>query len=594
MKISYNWLQKYIEEKLPEPEKLKEVIIFHAFEVESIDKVGNDTVFDIKVLPDRAHDCLGHRGVAKEIASLLKLTYKNYTSPEFPNTPLSTKIEIQSELCRRYIAIEISGIKVGPSPKWLIETLESLGMRSINNIVDVTNLILLDHGQPVHAYDADKIDGGIVVRMAHEGEQVVTLSKEEKKLGVSDLVIADYLGVLAIAGVKGGASAEITENTKRIVVEIGNFDSIAIRKTSRRLSLVTDASKRFENDLSPEVALPAALHALELLKEIAGGTVTGVLDIYPQKQIPTVIQFSLKDITRVLGAAITQEHIESFLSAYKYSYKSETSVYELTVPLARLDLRNTTDIAEEVGRFIGYEHIPATPFVFSGVPNTSEYQAIASVKRWLAKNGFREVMNYAFTKKGDLFVSYGPKDRSALRTNLSDGLKESYERNKLQAPLLGVDTIKLFEMGTVFLSKEEKIHEEIHVATVNNGTFEELALPVFMEKYAIGLEEIPSYVFSNIRFAPWSPYPFITRDIAIWTSSIEDQQKLEDIVSKFAKMYCVRPPVLFDRFEKEGKTSIAYRFVFQSFEKTLTEKEVEESFSMLIETIKKEKTLEIR
>ncbi len=178
MKISYNWLQRHIEEKPPDAESLKQTIIFHAFEVEEAEEKNGDVIMDIKVLPDRAHDCLGHAGMAREIAGLLGLTFKSDPLPELPNLPLSTKIEIQSDVCRRYVAVEMKDIKIGPSPDWLKDAIEGVGLRSINNVVDATNLVLLDDGQPVHAYDADKIDGGVVVRLAHDGEQVTTLSKE--------------------------------------------------------------------------------------------------------------------------------------------------------------------------------------------------------------------------------------------------------------------------------------------------------------------------------------------------------------------------------------------------------------------------------
>ncbi|HRH25314.1 MAG TPA: phenylalanine--tRNA ligase beta subunit-related protein, partial [Candidatus Paceibacterota bacterium] len=228
MLISYNWLQNHIEEKLSSPQDLVDVIHSRAFEVESIEEIKEDHVFDIAVLPDRAHDCLSHAGIAKELAGLLGLTLKKFDLPQLTTTPLSTKVEIQTDLVRRYMAIEMSGVKIGPSPEWLKSALESVGARSINNVVDATNLVLLDDGQPVHAFDKDKIDGGIVVRMAHEEEKITTLSDEEKVLKTSDMVIADYLGPLAIAGVKGGKSAEINDETKNIIIEIGNFDPVSV------------------------------------------------------------------------------------------------------------------------------------------------------------------------------------------------------------------------------------------------------------------------------------------------------------------------------------------------------------------------------
>lgn len=591
MKISYNWLQRHIEEKLPSAESLKETIIFHAFEVESEEQVGSDTIFDIKVLPDRAHDCLGHTGMAREIAGILGLTFTTYPLPELPNMPFSTNIEIQSDLCRRYIAIEMKDVKVGPSPDWLRDAIEAVGVRSINNVVDATNLILLDDGQPVHAYDKDKIDGGIVVRMAHEGEQIITLSKEEKKLQTMDLLIADYLGPLAIAGVKGGASAEITEATKNIIIEVGNFDPIAIRKTSRRLSLITDASKRFENDLTPEKAYNAARHVVGIIQKVAGGEVSGVFDHYPNPQKSRTISFTLSDISRLLGSTITSSDIDRWVSGYKIASTKDGDTYTITVPAERLDLVGPHDIVEEVGRLVGYDKIPASPLPFTPVTNKeSEYNNIISVKYWLAQNGFREVMNYTFTKKGDVYVSYGAKDKSALRANLSDGLKESYEKNRLNAALLGLNAIKIFEIGTVFIGQEE----HLHVATCDKGTFEELPIKEFIEKYKIETKQSQQKVEVSGKFKMWSLYPYITRDIAVWCNSAEYQARLEEIVSAFASQYCVREPVLFDRFEKDGRISVAYRFVFQSYEKTLTEAEVEKWFGELVEKINSEKVFEIR
>ncbi len=591
MKISYSWLQRHIKEPLPDPESLKQTIIFRAFEVESEEKIGNDTIFDIKVLPDRAHDCLGHAGIAREVAGLLGLTFISYPLPELPTTPLTTKIEVQSDVCRRYIAIEMKDINVGPSPVWLKDAIEGVGMRSINNVVDATNLILLDDGQPVHAYDTDKIDGGIVVRLAHEGEQITTLSHEQKILKESDLVIADYLGPLAIAGVKGGMSAEIAADTKRIVIEVANFEPIAIRKTSRRLSLVTDASKRFENELTPEVAYDAARHVVGIIQKVAGGEVSGVFDYYPTPQKPRTLLFSLADTTRLLGSTITSTQIDLWISSYGITSTKEEDAYTITVPKERLDITGPHDIAEEVGRMVGYENIPVSSLPFTPVVVLGEYEKVFAVKYWLAQNGFREVMNYSFVKKGDVYISYGAKDKSALRSNLSDSLKESYEKNKLNAGLLGLDSIRIFEIGTVFIGETE----ELRVATCDKGSFEELPLVAFIEKYNIDTSHVGEVsVAAGELFTMWSLYPYITRDIAVWIKNPEDQKTLEDIVTAFALQYCVREPILFDHFEKEGRTSVAYRFIFQSYKKTLIETEVEKWFAELVQKIQEAKVFEIR
>ncbi len=606
MRISYNWLQRHIEEKLPDAESLKQTIIFHAFEVEEMEEKNGDTIMDIKVLPDRAHDCLGHAGMAREIAGLLGLTFTAYPLPDLPaqtGFPLSMKIEVQSDICRRYIAIEMKDVKIGPSPDWLKGAIESVGARSINNVVDATNLVLLDDGQPVHAFDADKIDGGIVIRLAHENEQIITLSQEDlpaqagKKLLPTDLVIADYLGPLAIAGVKGGTSAEITDDTKRIIIEVANFEPTAVRKTSRRLNLVTDASKRFENELNPEGAYDAARHVVGIIQKVAGGEIVGVSDTYPKPVELRNLSFSLPDIARLLGPTVTEADIDLWLSRYHIRNTKEGGMYHITIPRERLDITGSHDIAEEVGRMIGYDRIPVSPLPFTPVQQKeSEYAVATSVKYWLAQNGFRETMNYTFVKKGDVYISYGAKDKSALRSNLSDGLKESYEKNRINAGLLGLDTIRIFEIGTVFIGQEEMVH----VATCDKGTFEELPLTQFIEKYKIDTGVTPVRAEVSGAFKMWSLYPYISRDIAVWINKSEDlpaqagQAKLEEIVTAFAQRYCVREPVLFDHFEKDGRTSVAYRFVFQSYEKTLTEGEVEAWFAKLVEKIKPEKGFEIR
>jgi phenylalanyl-tRNA synthetase beta chain len=604
MKISYNWLQKHIQEKLPSPEVLKETIIFHAFEVEDAEEKNDlsaqagDTIFDIKVLPDRAHDCLNHKGMAKEVAGLLGLSLKNNNWPALSSITLITKIEIQSDLCRRYIAVQMSDVKVGPSPEWLKNALESMGARSINNIVDATNFVLFDDGQPVHAYDADKIDGGMVVRMARVGEQITTLSQEQKILKDSDLVIADHLGPLAIAGVKGGMSAEVTESTQNIIIEIGNFDPVSVRKTSRKLNLVTDASKRFENEIVPEIAMNTAEHVVSLIKEIAGGEVVGVSDYYPDKLVTRTISFSLADITKLLGNTISVENIDTWISRYNIVSKKEADTWIIEVPYERLDIIGAHDIAEEIGRMVGYDTISALglPFI-PVVNNNSEYHSVMAVKYWLAQNGFREIQNYSFTKKGDVYIAYGAKDKSALRNNLSEALKESYEKNRLNAGLLGLDTVRIFEIGNVFIDQQEFVY----VATCDKGVFEELPLSEFIKKYKIDISKNTDVQsLQSGKFKMWSVYPFVTRDIAVWCEGVENQTKLENIVAVFADKYCVREPVLFDRFEKPAsaggdvRTSVAYRLVFQSYEKTLTEAEVEVWFKELVEKIKEDKVFEIR
>ncbi|HTH92964.1 MAG TPA: phenylalanine--tRNA ligase subunit beta [Candidatus Paceibacterota bacterium] len=589
MKYSYNWLQRHIQEPLPQAKDLIETIIFHAFEVEDIETVGNDTVMEIKVLPDRAADCLSHAGMAREIAGLLNLTFVPApTDIELPTNPLDISLNIENDLCDRYCAIRIDGVKIGPSPDWLKNSLEAVGQKSINNVVDVTNLVLLDSGQPTHAFDAEKINGGITIREARPQESIVTLSDETKELKESDLVIADDSGLLAIAGVKGGKKAEVSDSTTLIILEIAHFDAVSVRKTARRLSLLTDAAKRFENNISAETVGPVAKQLAGLILKVAGGEVKGVSDHYPHPLPERKIVFSTKDISRLLGNAITSDVITKVLNSYHYIYSVNGDGYELTVPYWRPDLTEACNIAEEIGRAYGYEHIESKSLPFAPSIEINETDlAIQKIKLYLLSQGYSEVMNYTFRKKGDIYVAYGAKDKSALRTNLADGLKESYEMNRLNAPLLGVSEVKIFEVGTIFTNEKE----EIHVAVADKKGVEEYSLQEFLSKSASGFAEP---VFSTPKepvtsFKSWSIYPFITRDIAVWvpdpSTSSGQAKKLQDIVETFAAEHCARPAALFDTFTKDGKTSMGYRFVFQSFEKTLTDEDVEIPFKKLVDEI---------
>jgi len=282
-------LQNYFEEKLPAPEKVAEAIILHAFEVESVDKVGDDTVFDIKILPDRAHDCLSHWGIAKEISGILGLEIKEKEYKTFDPKSTELKIDVQDNKCIRYMGRIVRNIKVEPSPLWLKERIETIGQKSINNIVDAANFIMFDLGQPVHIFDADKlkVESGklkVIVRNAKNDENITTLDKKEIKLDDSILVIADEKDPLAIAGIKGGTKAELDLNTKNIVIEVANFNPISIRKTSKKINILTDAVKRYENEISPELCEKVMNDISSLIFKLGTGEVEDFVDIYPNNK----------------------------------------------------------------------------------------------------------------------------------------------------------------------------------------------------------------------------------------------------------------------------------------------------------------------
>src|SRR6185369_9129230 len=287
MKISLNWLQKYFDAPLPDGEKIADAYTFHAFEIDAIE----GDMLDVKVLPNRAADALSHRGLAKELSAILDVPVaKDPLRDPLPtwnlggSTSLSVEIE-DPKKCLRYIGAVVKGVKVGPSPAWLKEALEAVGQRSINNVVDATNFVMLDVGQPLHAFDAKKLDekgGGyaIGVRSAKEGEKITTLTGEEYELTPNIVLITDANAdaPIGIAGIKGGKRAEVTSETTDIVVESANFDGTTTRRAAQALKLFTEASQRFQNRPSPELAAYGMRDVLALITEIAGGEVEAVVD----------------------------------------------------------------------------------------------------------------------------------------------------------------------------------------------------------------------------------------------------------------------------------------------------------------------------
>lgn len=601
MKYSYNWIQKHIAVPLPAPQDLAETIIAHAFEVESLEEKNGDTILDIKVLPDRAGDCFSHRGMAREIAGLLSLPL----IAQAPVIDIATLKEsfgtqgnpvyLQQDLCNRYVAITLEGVTVTASPEWLATALDSLGQKSINAVVDLTNYILLDTGQPIHAFDADLVVGGLVVRYAHEGETIMTLSGEEKVLTSTMLVIADQEKVLAIAGVKGGMAARITEKTTRIIVEIAHFDAVSVRKTSRSLGLITDASKRFENNISARGIDGVVAQTVDHCMQLAGGVVTGVTDIAQKEQPVHTISFTVFDLQRLLGEWVSAAKVSNVFDRYGYSYTQEGDSFVLVVPFWRQDVTGVHDLAEEIGRVIGYDGITtkALPTLFTR-NDSQEYQAAQAVKTYLVSQGYSEVYTYSFCKKGEVYIAHGAAGKSALRSAIGPALLESYKQNNVLSAVLAVNPQKIFEIGSVFTEQGE----QVVVATVTMGILEEMSVASYV--VANNLDVVTLYKDSalhalpaeNTAFTPWSNYPYIVRDIAVWVSE-ETKKQFITIVESFAGEYCAVPARCFDTFTKEGRTSMAYRFVFQSYDRTLTDSEVDATFAQLA-TLLSEKGFVIR
>src|SRR3989338_3780739 len=352
MKISYNWLKWYVPDA-PKAEELADVLTYHLAEVERLDKLPDgDYILDIKILPNRGHDLLSHQGVAREVASLLNIPFVDptakYKIPE--SKPTELQVEIKTNACKRYMGRVIRNVKIGPSPDWVVKHLESIGQRSINNVVDATNIVMFDCGEPTHVFDFDKIKGSLVARQARDEETVTTLDGKECKLSSSDFVIADAEKALIIGGVKGGKAAEVTDSTTNLVLEVGNFDAVAVRKTSTRIGIRTEGSKRWENGVSPELAPSGMMELSALIAEMCPEAIfEEIVDVYPEKQKERKLSFSSDRISKILGLEVSVKEIEDILKRYVFEYVLNGNLFEIKVPPMRLDLAVEEDMAEEIG-----------------------------------------------------------------------------------------------------------------------------------------------------------------------------------------------------------------------------------------------------
>ncbi len=464
MLFSYNWLQSFFSRKLPHPNQLAELLTKHFAEVEEVRKKGNDSIFNIDIRPNRASDCFSHIGVAREISAILNYQIKRFPSlKNAAGKQTFVKVEVKvKDACPRYTARTINNIKVGPSPKWLSDELKICGLRPINNIVDIANYVMLETGQPLHAFDADKLGGGkIVVRFAKDRERIVTLDDQRFNLSPDVLVIADNTHPIAIAGIKGGKSSEIGKSTKTIVLESANFNPQVVRKGSKKLNIKTDASLRFEHGIDPNLAEAAINRAAFLIEKIAGGKVIGgLVDVCSKKVLPKMLKLDLVYVEKLLGIKIAPFEIKKILERLGFKVKnSQPKAFNVTVPTFRLDIFLPEDLIEEIGRIYGYDRIPLVPPISSLIPAKRNLNIFWEdfVKNILKEAGFAEAYNYSFfgEKETKLFGCKGKElievenplnqEYKYLRNSLIPGLLKNAEKN-----INNFSNFKIFELGRVF------------------------------------------------------------------------------------------------------------------------------------------------
>ena len=436
----------------------------------------NDSILELDLTPNRS-DCLSMIGVAYEVAAILDRelhlpTIDLQESDQEASAEVEVNVEAK-EACPYYVARKVKGVRIGPSPIWLQNRLRAVGIRPINNVVDVTNYVMMEYGQPLHAFDAQQVkDGRIIVRLARQGEKVVTLDDQERTLDESMLTISDPEKVIAVAGVMGAANSEVTSSTRDIILEAAYFDPSRTRRTAVTLDLRSEASLRFEKGVDPERVEEACSRAAQLIAQLAGGTVLKGAAVNKSSAFTRRnILLSINKLNSVLGTQLEANEVEQLFRRLRFQWENVGQKWQVTVPTRRPDLAIEEDLIEEVARLYGYDRIPTTLPQGITTPGsfTPKQRLKRRIKTFLQGAGLDQVVTYSLVDEeesrwGSWFKEQVEpirlampmsKERSFLRTTLIPSLLEvaHYNKNRQQ------EDIHIFEMGRIYLSQEKELHQ---------------------------------------------------------------------------------------------------------------------------------------
>lgn len=481
MKVSYGWLRKYVPTKI-RAKNLADALTMNGLEVTSIEEKGEDFIFEIEVTPNRS-DALCHIGIAREVSAItgkrLKLPVFNLTRYFSKNIPTPKVLVQQHSACRRYTARIITDVCVGPSPKWLISRIESLGLRPVNNIVDITNFVLLETGQPLHAFDYDKLtEGKIIVRFAKETEEITNIDGEKRKLKSDILVIADADKPVAIAGIMGGQDTEVGPSTKRILLEAAYFDPVSIRRSSRYLGLATDSSYRFERGVDISKIIHASDRAASLICEIANGrTHKKIVDVSKKEKGEAIITLRPKRVNLLLGVRVSNADIRTTLSSIGFKVLEQKGIMKVTIPSFRKeDVKREVDLIEEIARIYGYDKIPTVlpnAIVTEETPHFKQKEEIVTaIREALAALAFNEALTYSLISSADIEkVNVSDINIISIKNPLSE--QQEVMRNTLLAGLLkainynlnmGNADLRLYELSNIYFRQDEDLQENLSLS----------------------------------------------------------------------------------------------------------------------------------
>ncbi len=602
-----------------------------------------DTIFDLDITPNRG-DCLSHLGMAREISAIsTEKVMREPISLEKSSKKASDVIKVdvkRDEDCPRYFARVVEGVSIAPSPKWLKNALSKMGLKSINNVVDITNYILYDLGHPLHAFDMDKINKNrIVVRRASGNESIISLDGEKRSLTREELVIADDKKPIAIAGIIGGENSQVSDDTTNIVIEGAEFDRKVIRKSIKNLNLNTEASYRFERGVDSKGIEHAINKAAKLISEVAGGVIlSGVVGPHGEHS-ENWLEIEPDNIRKYLDLEINDEQIKSILSRLGFSISENRCM----PPSFRHDIEVWQDLSEEVGRIHGYDNITPKPIKKSSDKALSNYNLFENIKDTLVDAGLVEVYNYSFLSKGDTEV-FKIKSSSLLEVENPLQPENKYLRNNLSSGLLktisknaSFDPIEIFEIGQVFSKSKESTSLAMALTNKSEISSEEV-ISLLSDKYSFGSREFKITELFSEELKPYkikkksvtvietdiskaiakrrfdkkllsykvekkgkiyrkiSKYPSVSRDIAVIVKknikpeeieqtiySISDQIKRVDCFDEFAS----------DKFGK-GMKNIAFHLFFQADDKTLLDEEGDKIFSSIVNKLENKYKAKLR
>jgi phenylalanyl-tRNA synthetase beta chain len=615
--------------------------------ISEVIKTDSDFIFEIGLTPNRG-DAASHLGIARDLKAILNRTLTDDDNYSFSSDAKGSSISLSIKdrnTCGRYSGLLLKDISIAPSPDWLQKSLKAIGINPINNVVDTTNYIMHDIGQPMHAFDADKLKDSINVRLSNSGETLTLLDKTERKLTGVELVIADKNGPLALAGVMGGLSSSITESTKTIFLESAWFNAANVRKTAKLHSISTDSSFRFERGIDPHNTANALKKAAKLILEIAGGTIASeLIDVQPESIVSPKVNFSYKKFKTLAGVNIDNVTLKTILKNLDIEIVSETTdSLELRIPNYRTDVNRDIDVFEDILRIYGYNNIPFPEIMHSAAvvqPKPDKNFIKQTISNYLSAQGFNEIMTNSLTResyygadeleKAVKLLNPLSNELAILRNGILPSMLEAIAYNKNRK----ANDLKFYEFGKVYQHSETGFKEFEKLALVVTGNKEapnwrqkpakadyyfiksvvENALAAVGAKKTKGviIEEVGREILKklDIKGTVWYAeinvaalilattknkfklqeipvFPEVSRDLSLVLNKVVPYSDIETIVNQTIGKY-LRKLTVFDVFEgkplEEGQKSYTFNMVLYDNEKTMNDIQIDAIMQKLIAT----------